>query len=175
MTLLNDMSSFKREFSQQSKSMKEAQNTSFSASDPNFFERAEVINANNGYLLILLRFMEQWGFASEYNQDGRCSNETYFFARLAVIRNMFTFIAPKMKKNKDLIPKIRKQILDYNLSVFNIFKSNDDAQMYRMQDAIELSMKIDDLFQDLLTFMEDIGMLTKAADDKFLAFGEYSD
>jgi UDP-N-acetylglucosamine 2-epimerase (non-hydrolysing) len=81
----------------------------------------------------------------------------------------------KDKLKDEGINKFRERIKYLHTNTMNKYKQTDDGELIQRQGLYNLSFEIDDLYQDLLMFIDNIGMLTKKMDDPMKSFGDYSD
>jgi len=158
-------------------SIQKAMGTNISASNPNFFDRDEVMNAANGYLLVMLQCIERYTLSSRLNTNGDHTEKAFFLERLDIIRSLFNMLAPKIrdKLKDDGFYTFRNRMKELHTKTMSMYKYTDEGVQIKKNSLYNLSFEIDELYQDLLVFIDQIGMLTKKMDDPMKSFGDYSD
>ena len=126
-----------------------------------------------------MRFMDEFGLTYNSNKNMDYSTPDYFYNQYQVIRKMFTFLAPKYYQRKpEQIPIMRERIQKIYFEIKKVYRQSgfeSDEMDFHPDKAYALSFEIENLFQDLLCYAQDIGLLTGNPKNPMSAFGEYSD
>jgi hypothetical protein len=161
------------------KEVQKATGSAFKNLNSNILFEDELINAANGYLIILMRFMDEFGLTYNSNKNMDYSTPDYFYNQYQVIRKMFTFLTPKYyQRNKEQIPIMREKIQSIYFKIKQIYRPcgfDNDGLDFHPDKAYNLSFEIETIFQDLLCFAQEIGLLTGNPKNPMSSFGDYSD
>lgn len=136
-------------------------------------ETLEVLNLNTGYLLTILRLIDQFSTLKVNGINFSKMTPDYYYQMYETLEMILDLMYCKMKKEEQENLQYRLDII-FN-TVESMFVETDDDMMMDKNKAIRLRRDIGLLFRDLLTTMEKRGILTYKADNPKMAMGKFSD
>ena len=145
-------------------------------SDMNFeSQMLETLNMNNGYLLIILRLMDEFTILkiNGVNQAGKLTPE-YYYQLWEILDMIINYISCKM--DDSLKKNIKKRMDDLFDRVNTCFTNHSNGEMFmNVFESRRLRKDLGQVFEDLLENMEKRGMLTYKAEDPSKAMGDFTD
>ena len=131
----------------------------------------EVININSGFLLALIRLIDEFTL-TEINKNTYGSENAYTEHLFRITRSMLRLLSCKMQpdRKKDFKDRINNVLIKMgNISVGN------DGDYINPKVSFQVESDIGEIFESLISYMEAISMLTYKADDPNKAMAKFDD
>jgi hypothetical protein len=133
-----------------------------------------VFNINTGYLLSILRLMDEFTIVkvNGIRGEGKLNSE-YYYQMWELLEMIADMISPKITKEDRA--EIDKRLDDVLNRIDNIFEVTQRGVFVKKREALTLRSDIGKLFRYILQSVERIGMLTYKAEDPSKAMGNFMD
>lgn len=153
---------------------KENLQSAFNSDVPTPRETIETLNINTGYLLSILRLIDEWVIirVNGITNIGR-DNPDYFYMQLRLCKTILHLINCKMKP--ETRESFRTTVVKLKEMFESMFVSTDAGKYFNNFQKDRYDDEIGELFENILIEMDKRGMLTYKKDDPIGALGKFSD
>jgi len=143
-------------------------------SELNPIQQLENLNINTGYLLTILRLIDQFSI-TKINGIGGVGkdNPDYYYQLYELLEMLLDMLYCKMKPEDK--QSFQKRLDRVYKNIEMIFKETENGVFINKVNSMRLRRDIVMLFRDLLDNMEKRGMLTYKTDDPKFSMGKFSD
>ena len=139
-------------------------------------ESKEMMNLNAGYLVCILKLMDDFTYVKVNGLQGNKDSQEFFIYVWELLDSMRILLAPKIIPRR---PEEYKMIMKAMDMVYEqmgtIFVQTHDGLYVNKWEAMNLRRKIGNIYQQLLIEMEYLGMLTFMRSNPNLAMTKYTD
>lgn len=140
---------------------------------------SETFNINTGYLLTILRLIDEYNIIKINGIQGvGKNNPDYFYQLTELLESIMILLSPKMvppKMTEEERNNMETEFLNIIETIETVFQHTPNGMFIDGKKAFETRMRLNNIMRTILGFMEKAGMLTFKSDDPHLAMGKFSD
>lgn len=133
----------------------------------------DVFNINTGYLLSILRLIDEYTILKVNGIQGQKNNIDYYMQMWEILEMILDLVSPKMDEKQ--IKLIDDELTECRKNIAEVFQGTQKGIWMDPMKALELRGRFGKMFRNMLVIMERRGMLTYIKDNPLDAMSNFSD